>query len=139
MATALRAPILGFPLAVASQLLGARFSSVHRRTSTKERAMKNKRSAVLTAGGLAASFMAGAAAVTFHWGMGTSAASTVSAEPGRAESPKPLKPIVKHRTIVIRRKARAVSFDGAVGGPGGAHRRGPRAATDEHDHDEVGD
>jgi hypothetical protein len=71
--------------------------------------MKNKRSAVLTAGGLAASFMAGAAAVTFHWGMGTSAASTVSAEPGRAESPKPLKPIVKHRTIVIHRKAPAPS------------------------------
>src|SRR4051794_41985321 len=56
---ALRAPILGFPLAVASQLLGARFSSVHRRTSTKERAMKNKRSAVLTAGGGGGPLLAG--------------------------------------------------------------------------------
>jgi hypothetical protein len=64
-----------------------------------------KRSAVLTAGGLAASFMAGAAAVTFNWGMGTSSASTVAAAPGRVEPPKPLKPIVKHRTIVIHRKA----------------------------------
>jgi hypothetical protein len=67
--------------------------------------MKNKRSAVLTAGGLAASFMAGAAAVTFHWGMGTSAASTVSSAPGRTAPTKPLKPIVKHRTIVVHRKA----------------------------------
>ena len=63
----------------------------------------NKRSAVLTAGGLAASFMAGATAVTFNWGMGSSAASTAAA-PG-LESPKPVKPIVKHRTIVIHRKA----------------------------------
>ncbi len=61
----------------------------------------NKKSAVLTAGGLATSFMAGAAAVTFNWGMGTSSASTVAAAPG-VESPKP---IVKHRTIVIHRKA----------------------------------
>lgn len=67
--------------------------------------MKNKRSAMLTAGGLAASFMAGAAAVTFHWGMGTSSASTVAAAPGRVDPQKPLKPIVKHRTIVIHRKA----------------------------------
>lgn len=65
----------------------------------------NKRSAVVTAGGLAASFMAGAAAVTFNWGMGTSSASTVAAAPSRVASPKPLKPIVKHRTIVIHRKA----------------------------------
>ena len=65
----------------------------------------NKRSAVVTAGGLAASFVAGAAAVTFNWGMGTSSASTASAEPGRTQSPKPVKPIVKHRTIVIHRKA----------------------------------
>jgi hypothetical protein len=65
----------------------------------------NKRSAVLTAGGLAASFMAGAAAVTFNWGMSTSSASTVAAAPGRPEPAKPLKPIVKHRTVVIHRKA----------------------------------
>jgi len=63
----------------------------------------NKRSAVLTAGGLAASFMAGATAVTVHWGMGTSSAATVAAAPGRTQPP--LKPIVKHRTIVIHRKA----------------------------------
>ena len=65
----------------------------------------NKRSAVVTAGGLAASFMAGAAAVTFNWGMGTSSASTVAAAPGRVAPAKPLKPIVKHRTIVVHRKA----------------------------------
>lgn len=65
----------------------------------------NKRSAVVTAGGLAASFMAGAAAVTFNWGMGTSSASTVAAATGKAAPSKPLKPIVKHRTIVIHRKA----------------------------------
>ena len=64
-----------------------------------------KRSAVVTAGGLAASFMAGAAAVTFNWGMGTSSASTVAAAPGRVAPAKPLKPIVKHRTIVIHRRA----------------------------------
>jgi hypothetical protein len=62
----------------------------------------NKRSAVLTAGGLATSFMAGAAAVTFNWGMDTSSALTVAAAPGGVETPKP---IVKHRTIVIHRKA----------------------------------
>ena len=67
--------------------------------------MRNKRSAVLTAGGLAASFMAGAAAVTFHWGMGTSSASTVAAAPSSVDPAKPLKPLVKHRTIVIHRKA----------------------------------
>jgi len=67
--------------------------------------MRNKRSAVLTAGGLAASFMAGAAAVTFHWGMGTSSASTVASAPISVKPSKPLKPIVKHRTIVIHRKA----------------------------------
>ena len=64
-----------------------------------------KRSAVVTAGGLAASFMAGAAAVTFNWGMGTSSASTAAAAPGRVSPAKPLKPIVKHRTVVIHRKA----------------------------------
>jgi len=67
--------------------------------------MRNKRSAVLTAGGLAASFMAGAAAVMFHWGMGTSSASTVASAPISVKPSKPLKPIVKHRTIVIHRKA----------------------------------
>lgn len=67
----------------------------------------NRRSAVLTAGGLAASFMAGAAAVTFNWGMGTSSASTVAAASGKAAPTKPLKPIVKHRTIVVHRKAPA--------------------------------
>ena len=64
----------------------------------------NKRSAALTAGGLAASFMAGATAVTFHWGMGTSSAAEAAA-PGPVKATKPLKPIVKHRTVVIHRKA----------------------------------
>ena len=79
--------------------------------------MKNKRSAVLTAGGLAASFMAGAAAVTFHWGMGTSSASTVAAAPSSVDPPKPLKPLVKHRTIVIHRKAPSPSAPSMATGP----------------------
>jgi hypothetical protein len=69
----------------------------------------NKRSAVLTAGGLAASFAAGATAVSLNWGMGTSSASTAAAAPGHAQPAKPLKPIVKHRTVVIHRKAASPS------------------------------
>jgi hypothetical protein len=68
----------------------------------------DKRSALVTAGGLAASFVAGIAAVSFDWGLlgsGTSAAA-----PARTHaSPTPLKPIVKHRTVVIHKKSPASS------------------------------
>jgi hypothetical protein len=66
----------------------------------------NKKSAIVTAGGLAASFVAGAAAVSSGWGLGRSInASALGA--GSLVSSAPLKPIVKHRTIVIHRKAPA--------------------------------
>ena len=64
----------------------------------------NKKSALVTAGGLTVSFVAGIAAVSFDWGLvGSSAATTASAN--ASASPKALKPIVKHRTIVVHKKA----------------------------------
>jgi len=64
----------------------------------------NKKSALVTAGGVAGSFIAGAAAVSFNWGMGTPAPAGTQAAattPGRTH----VKPIVKHRRIVVHRKA----------------------------------
>lgn len=61
----------------------------------------DKRSALLTAGGLAASFVAGAAAVSFNWGIGIPQTNTAAA----GDLTIPLKPIVKHRTVVIHKKA----------------------------------
>ena len=74
----------------------------------------NKRSALLTASGLTASFAAGAAAFSFNWGLGTSNASTVAAAPAGSTTPK-VKPIVKHRTIVVHKKA--PSTTGTAGSP----------------------
>jgi hypothetical protein len=66
----------------------------------------NKKSAVVTAGGLAASFVAGIAAVSFNWGLGTPSPSVVNAaRPSPAR--KHVKPIVKHRRIVVHKKAPA--------------------------------
>jgi hypothetical protein len=65
----------------------------------------NKRSAIVTAGGLAASFVAGVAAVSANWGLGTPSSSVVSAT--APTTPKPVKPIVKHRRIVVHKKAPA--------------------------------
>jgi hypothetical protein len=62
----------------------------------------NKRSAIATAGGLAASFVAGVAAVSFHWGLGANQPDAVSAA---AVRPTATKPRVRHRTIVIHKKA----------------------------------
>lgn len=61
----------------------------------------NKRSAIATAGGLVASFVAGVAAVSFNWGLGTSSISATSASPA---IPAQVKPIVKHRTITIHKR-----------------------------------
>ena len=63
----------------------------------------NKRSAIATAGGLAASFMAAAAAVAFNWGIGASTPTSVSA--AASPSPKGVKPRVRHRTIVVHKKS----------------------------------
>ncbi len=54
----------------------------------------NKRSALATAGALTASFVAGAAAVSFNWGLGTSAATSAAA-PSATTSPKAVKPIIQ--------------------------------------------
>ncbi len=64
----------------------------------------NKKSALLTASGLAASFVAGAAAVSFSWGIPSVA--TVAAG-GTGVTAAPLGPIVKHRTVVIHKKSPA--------------------------------
>ncbi|MGE5226244.1 MAG: hypothetical protein ACM3OO_05155 [Planctomycetaceae bacterium] len=75
----------------------------------------NKRSALLTAGGLATSFAAGAAAFSVNWGLGTSNASTVAAAtPTKTAAPK-VKPIIKHRTVVVHKKAPATP--GSAGSP----------------------
>ena len=42
----------------------------------------NKKSALATAGALTASFVAGAAAVSFNWGLGTTAATSAAAHGG---------------------------------------------------------
>jgi hypothetical protein len=66
----------------------------------------NKKSALVTAGGLAASFVAGIAAVSFNWGMGTPAPA-VTAAAAAPTAPKHVKPIVRHRRIVVHKKAPA--------------------------------
>jgi hypothetical protein len=72
----------------------------------------NKRSAILTAGGLAASFVAGVAVVSANLGLGAPATSSTVVGGATSQS---VKPIVKHRLIVIHRRS-----------PGGAS-RGSRA------------
>ena len=68
----------------------------------------NKKSAIATAGGLVTSFAAGVAAVTFNWGLGSSTAATTSAAAAPSASPAAkVKPIIKHRTITIHKKAPA--------------------------------
>jgi hypothetical protein len=63
----------------------------------------DKRSALVTAGGLAASFVAGIAAVSFDWGIiGSSPSADVASAAQSSARPEP---IVKHRTIVVHRKA----------------------------------
>lgn len=68
----------------------------------------DKRSAIVTAGGVVASFVAGAAAVSFHWGLGTQTTSAAAASPAAARA----KPIVKHRTVVVHRKAKPAGGQG---------------------------
>jgi hypothetical protein len=75
----------------------------------------NKRSALLTASGLTASFAAGAAAFSFNWGLGTSNASTVAAATPTRSAPHKVKPIVKHRTVVVHKKAPSTA--GTAGSP----------------------
>jgi hypothetical protein len=77
----------------------------------------NKKSAVVTAGGLAASFVAGVAAVSFHWGLGDPSVAAVSANGPAATAPhKKVKPIVKHRRIVVHKKAPAPKGPSATSG-----------------------
>ncbi len=64
----------------------------------------NKKSAIATAGGLVASFVAGIAAVSFNWGIGTPSAASTAAAP-KGTTPTPVKPIIKHRTITVHKKA----------------------------------
>jgi hypothetical protein len=75
----------------------------------------NRKSAIATAGGLVASFAAGVAAVTFNWGLGSPAAATTPvATPSPAKTHK-TKPIIRHRTITVHKKAPApkpVSYSG---------------------------
>lgn len=73
----------------------------------------DKRSALVTAGGLTASFVAGIAAVSFDWGLVGSSSATAAAP--TSASPKALKPIVKHRTIVVHKKAPSPKPSAATG------------------------
>jgi len=67
----------------------------------------NKKSALVTAGGLAASFVAGVAAVSANWGLGSPAPAITAAAAAKPAPPKHVKPIVKHRRIVVHKKAPA--------------------------------
>jgi hypothetical protein len=63
----------------------------------------NKRSAIVTAGGVVASFVAGVVSVSSGLGLGNTA--TAATTPTTGPSPARVKPIVKHRRIVVHKKA----------------------------------
>jgi hypothetical protein len=75
----------------------------------------NKKSAIVTAGGLVTSFVAGVAAVSFNWGLGRS--TTTQAAAAVPKKTVPVKPIIKHRTITVHKKSPA---------PAGAPAQAPR-------------
>lgn len=83
----------------------------------------NKKSALVTAGGLAASFVAGVAAVSANWGLGSPAPAITAAAAAKPAPPKHVKPIVKHRRIVVHKKAPAPK------GPSSAPPTGSRIVT----------
>lgn len=91
----------------------------------------NKKSAIATAGGLVASFAAGVAAVTFNWGLADSTAATTStASPSPTKAPK-VKPIIRHRTITVHKKAptpNPVAVSGSSGWSGSSG-SAPRTIT----------
>ncbi len=64
----------------------------------------NKKSAIVTAGGLAASFVAGIAAVSNNWGLGSAKPVVNAVGP---PAPHNVKPIIRHRRIVVHKKAPA--------------------------------
>ena len=89
----------------------------------------NKKSAIATAGGLVASFAAGVAAVTFNWGIANSTAATTSAAtPSPSKTPK-VKPIIRHRTITVHKKAPAPSPVSIPSGSSGSSGSAPRTIT----------
>jgi uncharacterized membrane protein len=63
----------------------------------------NKRSAIVTAGGVVASFVAGAVSVSSGLGLGNSA--TAATAPTAGPTAAPVRPVIKHRRIVVHRKA----------------------------------
>jgi hypothetical protein len=63
----------------------------------------NKRSAIATAGGVVASFVAGMAAVSSNLGLGSQAATVPTSRPVAER----VEPIVKHRRIVVHKTAPA--------------------------------
>jgi hypothetical protein len=71
----------------------------------------NKRSAILAAGGVVASFVAGAVSVSSGLGVGNSASATTPTTGPAAR----VKPIVRHRRIVVHKKAPAPGVSGAAG------------------------
>ena len=77
----------------------------------------NKKSALAAAGGLAASFVAGMGAVSVGWGVGTPSAAAPSSTSASAPTAKAVKPIVKHRTIVVHKKAPANKAAPSMGTP----------------------
>ena len=89
----------------------------------------NRKSAIATAGGLVASFAAGVAAVTFNWGIANSTAATTSAAtPSPSKTPK-VKPIIRHRTITVHKKAPAPDPVSVPSGSSGSSGSTPRTIT----------
>ncbi|MGZ4153384.1 MAG: hypothetical protein ACXVQ0_02765 [Actinomycetota bacterium] len=64
----------------------------------------NKRSAIVTAGGVVASFVAGAVSVSSGLGLGNSATAATTA-PTTGPTAARVKPVIKHRRIVVHKKA----------------------------------
>jgi hypothetical protein len=63
----------------------------------------NKRSAIVTAGGVVASFVAGVVSVSSGLGLGS--AATAPTAPTTGPSAAQAKPVIKHRRIVVHKKA----------------------------------
>ncbi|HEX2425049.1 MAG TPA: hypothetical protein VHM47_04110 [Actinomycetota bacterium] len=64
----------------------------------------NKRSAIVTAGGVVASFVAGAVSVSSGLGLGNSVTAATAA-PTSGPTASRVKPVIKHRRIVVHKKA----------------------------------
>lgn len=88
----------------------------------------NRRSAIATAGGVVASFVAGMAAVSLNAGGSATTTAAAAARPAASPTAR-VKPIIKHRTVVVHKKAKAPAV---AGSPGAIVLPAPGSATRGH-------